>query len=68
VPGHAWTGGVVFVEPNESHGIARSRQGVNFNSMAELPLAIEKAIVRAGVTLHTTRRESQYRVDARHAA
>jgi hypothetical protein len=63
VPGHAWAGGVVVVESNATHGIRREQQGATFNSMAELPMAIEKAIMRAGLTLHATRRESKYRVD-----
>jgi hypothetical protein len=67
VPGHAWASGVVVVESNETHGIRREQKGETFNSMAELPLAIEKAIMRAGITLHSRGRESRYRADARHA-
>lgn len=68
VPGHAWAGGVVVVESNETHGIPRVQDGATFNSMAELPLAIEKAIMRAGVTLHSTKRESKYRAESRRSA
>jgi hypothetical protein len=68
VPRHAWAAGVVFVESNETHGIPRVQDAATFNSMAELPFAIEKAIIQAGLTLHARGRESQYRVDAHQAA
>ena len=49
-PRHALTRGEAHVTPNEAHGINSGRPQF-FNSLGELPLAIEKVLVNAGVKL-----------------
>jgi hypothetical protein len=56
---HAADVGVVGLPANAAHGI-KSGPGVHFNSMAELPAAIERALIRAGITIHTTFTASNY--------
>jgi hypothetical protein len=45
---HAWSSGVVRVERNDAHGISPSR-GVPFNSLLDVGVAIEKALVAHGI-------------------
>lgn len=61
IPGHAWTGGVVMLERNASHGIA-PLEPLPFNSLADLPGKIEKLLIAQGVTLHLSSRERKYLV------
>jgi hypothetical protein len=51
IPGHAWAQGQVAVRANATHSI-KSGYEVMFNRMADLPAAIEDALIAAGVTLH----------------
>jgi hypothetical protein len=51
IPGHAWAQGQVAVRANATHTI-KSGHEVMFNRMADLPAAIEDALIAAGVTLH----------------
>lgn len=60
VPKHAWGGGTVAIESNPSHGI-RSGEHIHFNSMAQLPAAIERALIDSKVVIHKSRRERKYR-------
>jgi len=55
---HAWDRGTVYTIKNEDLGI-ESHQS-HFNSLAELPLAVEKLLIKAGVTIHTSVRGSKY--------
>ena len=59
IPKHAWTSGVVRMERNEAHGITPSAP-VPFNSLLELPLAIEKALLSHGINLHPSRKMKKY--------
>jgi hypothetical protein len=59
IPKHGWTTGIVRVEANRSHGI-ESGAPQTFNSLLEIGLAVEKALVEAGVTLHTAKRMRRY--------
>jgi hypothetical protein len=59
LPKHAWDAGMVTVQTNESHGLAKG-QPVPFNSILELPTAIEKQIIKQGIVLHSGSRSSKY--------
>lgn len=59
VPKHAWASGVVRVHRNAAHGIIPSKP-IPFNSMLELPAAIEKALIKHGIVLHTSRKMRKY--------
>jgi hypothetical protein len=50
-PGHAWAGGMIYVQANTAHGI-KAGDPFPFQRMAEIPLALEKALQASGVTLH----------------
>jgi hypothetical protein len=58
LPRHAWDRGVVSTVPNDAHGISRFQ--VPFNSLAELPLAVEKLLVKAELRIHPSERLSKY--------
>lgn len=53
VPKHGWTGGVVRIATNKAHGVTAAPP-LPFNSLAELPAAIEKVLAQSGVKLHLT--------------
>lgn len=63
---HGWTAGGVSIAANEAHGIA-SQQTYVFNSLNEIPTAIEKVLIAAGVTLHPSRRMQKLIGDVRDA-
>jgi hypothetical protein len=48
---HAWTNGVVRMEPNEMHGI-RPGAPRTFQSLSELSGVVEKVLIKHGITLH----------------
>ena len=48
---HAWTNGVVRMEPNEMHGI-RPGAPRTFQSLSELSGVVEKVLIEHGITLH----------------
>jgi hypothetical protein len=60
-PRHAWAAGVVLMDRNEAHGI-NPREPVPFNSLAELPVKIERALMEHEVKIHHSSRERKYRV------
>lgn len=59
IPKHAWVHGVVHLETNPSHGIQPSKP-IPFNSLMELPLAIEELFIREGITLHPNPKMEKY--------
>jgi hypothetical protein len=59
VPKHAWAAGVVTIRPNEAHGI-KPIKPEPFHTLLDLPLAIEKLLVRAGIVLHVGQRMRRY--------
>lgn len=59
LPRHAWTSGVVHLERNEAHSI-RPSGPIPFNSLMDLGVAIEKALIAHGVTLHASRKMKKY--------
>ena len=59
LPKHAWPGGVVRMERNEPHGI-KPQKPVIFNSLMDLPFAIEKVLVNHDIILHLGGRMKKY--------
>ena len=58
-PKHAKTSGVVRIKPNQLHGIG-AQKPIPFNSLLDLSAAIEKLLIRSGVTLHPSRKMRKY--------
>src|SRR3990167_311694 len=58
-PKHAWGGGMVRMKPNKSHGISSARP-VPFNSLMELPAAIEKVLIQHGIRIHPVGKMRKY--------
>jgi hypothetical protein len=54
-PGVAWKSGTVDIKANRAHGIKAQNDPVPFNSLEDLPVAIEQALARAGVVLRDQR-------------
>lgn len=59
IPSEGWDSGVVHLVANEHHGI-ESGNPVNFNSLAELPFAVEKLLIKQEITLHRGGRTQKY--------
>ncbi len=59
IPKHAWTGGVVRIEANQTHGIKPAKP-VPFNSLMDVGAVVEKVLVAHGVILHPSRRMQKY--------
>lgn len=59
LPKHAWGWGVVRIRPNKAHGIKPIKPEV-FHSLLELLFAIEKLLVKAGITIHPGQRMGRY--------
>jgi hypothetical protein len=49
----------VRAETNPSHGIKPGGKAI-FNSLLELPLAIERVLIQQGIQLHPGRRDRKY--------
>ena len=58
-PKNAWGCGMVRIEKNDVHGI-KSKSRVPFNSLLELPAAIEKVLIRNGVKILPSRLMNKY--------
>ncbi len=58
-PKHAWSSGVARIQTNASHGIHGGEE-VIFNSLLEIPSAIEKILLSEGIQLHASRRMRRY--------
>lgn len=59
MPKRGWTRGVVRFERNDVHGLKDGDPSV-FNSLMELPSAIEKLLIRGGVMLHAASPMKKY--------
>ena len=59
IPKHAWTGGVVRMERNQSHGIEPGNPQP-FHSLLDVSAIIEKVLIEHGVVLHPNRRMKKY--------
>jgi hypothetical protein len=58
-PRHGWIRGTVKLDTNAAHRIVGSK-AIVFNSLMELPYAIEKLLIRDGITLHLCPRMDKY--------
>ena len=58
-PKHAWGSGVVRIARNESHGIEPLSPSM-FNSLAEIPMKIEKVLIDHGITIHDSEKMKKY--------
>jgi hypothetical protein len=61
VPKHAWTGGVVRMETNATHGI-KPKNPKPFNSLLDVGAVIEKVVIEHGITLHRGAKMQKYLV------
>ena len=59
IPKHAWSGGVVRIESNKSHGIKPSSPQP-FHSLLDVGGIIEKVLIDHGIVLHSSRRMKKY--------
>lgn len=59
VPRSARVGGVVRMQSNEAHGIKAGRPRP-FNSLMEIPAAIERVLIEHGIRLHASRKMRKY--------
>lgn len=59
LPKHAWSGGVVRIEGNKSHGIVPSSPKP-FHSLLDVSSVIEKVLIEQGIVLHPSRRMKKY--------
>ena len=60
VPKHAAAAGVVKLNRNDSHGIKTTADPIIFNSPMQLLDAIEKLLIREGITLHLSSQTRKY--------
>lgn len=58
-PKHAWSGGVVRMESNASHGI-KPKNPKPFHSLLDVGAVIEKVLIQHGIQLHPGRRMRKY--------
>ncbi len=59
VPKHGWPNGTVQIDRNESHGIEPGN-ALHFASLMEIPLAIEKMLIKHDIKIHRARRLANY--------
>ena len=59
LPKHAWTSGIVRMQSNKSHGIVPENP-LPFDSLMNIPSAVEKVLINHGVILHPDRRMKKY--------
>ena len=59
IPKRGWTRGVVRFKRNDVHGL-KDGNPIVFNSLMELPRAIEKLLIREGVVLQTVASMRKY--------
>ena len=59
IPKRGWTRGVVRFKRNDVHGL-KDGDPIVFNSLMELPRAIERLLIREGVVLQTVSTMRKY--------
>lgn len=59
LPRHAWTSGVVRIEPNKSHGIVPGTPQP-FHSLMDISAIVEKVLIQQGIVLHPSRKLRKY--------
>ena len=62
LPKHAWTGGVVRIERNKSHGIDPGAP-LPFHSLLDVGAVVEKALIKHAIVLHPSRTMRKYMSD-----
>lgn len=58
-PKHAWSGGVVRIERNDTHGI-KPGSPKPFHSLLDVGAVIERVLITNGIVLHPGRRMKKY--------
>ncbi len=61
IPKNGWASGVVRIAKNDTHGV-KSKHPIPFNSLMEIPAAIEQVLVQHGIKLHIDRAMKIYLV------
>jgi hypothetical protein len=56
---HAWSSGVVRMEPNKSHGIVPGKPQP-FHTLMHMNAVIEKVLIDHGIVLHLSRNHKKY--------
>ncbi|MGA8653170.1 MAG: hypothetical protein WB677_21615, partial [Xanthobacteraceae bacterium] len=56
---HAWSGGVVRIERNDTHGI-KPGSPKPFHSLLDVGAVIERVLITNGIVLHPGRRMKKY--------
>lgn len=59
IPKHAWTGGVVHIQGNESHGIVPGNPRP-FHSLLDIGQVIEKVLIEHGIVLIPGKKMGKY--------
>ena len=59
VPKHAWSSGMVRIEPNEAHGIT-GRKPKPFHTILDLGMTIQNVLIQNGIVLHPGKRMEKY--------
>ena len=65
VPKYAWINGSVAMPKNDLHGISGSEKTEIFNSLMEIPTAIEKVLKQNGIKLVIARAMRKYLVSCK---
>lgn len=58
-PKHAWSGGVVRIERNDSHGI-RPNKPRPFHTLLDVGAMVERVLIGHGIVLHPSKRMKKY--------
>lgn len=58
-PKHAWSAGVVRIEPNTTHGI-KPGSPKPFHSLLDVGQVVEKVLIEQGIVLHPSKKMSKY--------
>lgn len=59
IPKHAWSSGVVRIEPNKAHGII-PKSPKPFHSLMDVSSVVEKVLIEHGIVLHTSKKMRKY--------
>jgi len=59
IPKHAWSSGVVRMEPNKSHGIVPDSPRP-FHTLMDVSAVIEKVLIEHGIVLHSSTKMKKY--------
>lgn len=57
-PGHVWPCGFIVIDNDSVHAKKPIKRA--FNSLAEIPLALERLLIDGGITVHRARRMEEY--------